>query len=109
MLMASPSFTTCKLLFQVFAVISNLLLLCYLIILTVATFYSCVIQICSFCPNRTACVNADEWRNFLERMFPDVDYNHLGQYTDADIPDADILQLRLWASYRGQTLARTGG
>lgn len=63
----------------------------------------------SFSPNRTGCVNADEWKNFLERMFPGADYNQLGHYLEADIPEADILQLRLWASYRGQTLARTGG
>ncbi|XP_024363886.1 callose synthase 9 isoform X2 [Physcomitrium patens] len=49
----------------------------------------------------------DEWKNFLERMIPGVDYNQLGLYTEANIDAIDIVQLRLWASYRGQTLART--
>lgn len=42
-------------------------------------------------------------------MIPGVDYNQLGLYTEANIDAIDIVQLRLWASYRGQTLARTGG
>jgi callose synthase len=48
--------------------------------------------------------SADEWRNFLTRI-----------NRDENAPDSelfgnqnDILELRLWASYRGQTLARTG-
>jgi callose synthase len=47
----------------------------------------------------------DEWRNFLERMLEGVEYSQLGHYTENDV--TDTLQLRLWASYRGQTLART--
>ena len=47
----------------------------------------------------------DEWRNFLERVMPgksDKDFN------DACGSDPKKkLQLRLWASYRGQTLSRT--
>ncbi|XP_024386368.1 callose synthase 9 isoform X2 [Physcomitrium patens] len=49
----------------------------------------------------------DEWINFLERIFPNVEYNQLNTLSDADIIGDKILELRLWASYRGQTLART--
>ncbi|KAJ3672614.1 hypothetical protein LUZ60_007335 [Juncus effusus] len=44
----------------------------------------------------------DEWTNFLERI-------GRGDSTAEDIIDSpsDILELRFWASYRGQTLART--
>lgn len=47
-------------------------------------------------PNR-----ADEWNNFLERV------NCL---SEEELRGSDELeeQLRLWASYRGQTLTRTG-
>lgn len=47
---------------------------------------------------------SDEWDNFLERI-------GRGQSTgDADLQESssDALELRFWASYRGQTLARTG-
>ncbi|KAL3689639.1 hypothetical protein R1sor_015948 [Riccia sorocarpa] len=46
----------------------------------------------------------DEWKNFVERQ---------GQYTSNEIERQlnneknDMMDLRLWASYRGQTLART--
>lgn len=46
----------------------------------------------------------DEWENFLERI-------GRGESTeDADLQESssDALELRFWASYRGQTLARTG-
>ncbi|KAE9618585.1 putative 1,3-beta-glucan synthase [Lupinus albus] len=45
----------------------------------------------------------DEWKNFLARIGRDE--NAL----DTDLYDSpsDILELRFWASYRGQTLART--
>lgn len=44
---------------------------------------------------------ADEWNNFLERV------NCLNE---EELKRSDELeeQLRLWASYRGQTLTRTG-
>lgn len=45
----------------------------------------------------------DEWENFLERI-------GRGESTgDAELQDSstDALELRFWASYRGQTLART--
>ncbi|CAI9112991.1 OLC1v1013507C1 [Oldenlandia corymbosa var. corymbosa] len=44
----------------------------------------------------------DEWENFLERI------GH-GDSADAEIQrsSSDALELRFWASYRGQTLART--
>lgn len=47
---------------------------------------------------------SDEWENFLERI-------GRGESTgDADLQEnsRDSLELRFWASYRGQTLARTG-
>lgn len=45
----------------------------------------------------------DEWENFLERI-------GRGGSDDAEIQEnsGDALELRFWASYRGQTLARTG-
>ena len=44
---------------------------------------------------------SDDWSNFLERMKKE-DISEL-QLWEKD----DAIQLRLWASYRGQTLART--
>ncbi|KAF7837120.1 callose synthase 9 [Senna tora] len=46
----------------------------------------------------------DEWKNFLARIGRDEDA------LDSELFDnpSDILELRFWASYRGQTLARTG-
>ena len=43
----------------------------------------------------------DEWNNFLERV---------DCYNEEELRGSDELeeQLRLWASYRGQTLTRTG-
>ncbi|WCJ32417.1 glucan synthase-like 10 [Euphorbia peplus] len=45
----------------------------------------------------------DEWKNFLSRIGRDENAS------DVDLFDSpnDILELRFWASYRGQTLART--
>ncbi|KAG8635367.1 hypothetical protein MANES_16G027432v8 [Manihot esculenta] len=43
----------------------------------------------------------DEWNNFIERMHRE------GMEEDDDIWDKKSRDLRLWASYRGQTLART--
>lgn len=45
----------------------------------------------------------DEWDNFLERT-------DRGDSGDAELQEnsRDSLDLRFWASYRGQTLARTG-
>ncbi|KAH1108877.1 hypothetical protein J1N35_012645 [Gossypium stocksii] len=45
----------------------------------------------------------DEWRNFLARIGRDENAAETDLY---DSP-SDILELRFWASYRGQTLART--
>jgi hypothetical protein len=47
---------------------------------------------------------ADEWDNFLERIGRDLSTE------DAELQEnsSDALELRFWASYRGQTLARTG-
>lgn len=47
---------------------------------------------------------SDEWKNFLSRIGRDENA------ADSELFDSqnDILELRLWASYRGQTLARTG-
>lgn len=46
----------------------------------------------------------DEWENFLQRI------GRSGPTGDSDFQDSssDLLELRFWASYRGQTLARTG-
>ncbi|KAF6151832.1 hypothetical protein GIB67_010406 [Kingdonia uniflora] len=48
-------------------------------------------------------VIADEWRNFLSRIGRDENA------ADSELFDNpnDVLELRFWASYRGQTLART--
>ncbi|XVE81624.1 hypothetical protein DITRI_Ditri15bG0079900 [Diplodiscus trichospermus] len=43
----------------------------------------------------------DEWKNFIERMHRE------GMVTDDEIWTTKLRDLRLWASYRGQTLART--
>ncbi|MED6173996.1 Callose synthase 12 [Stylosanthes scabra] len=43
----------------------------------------------------------DEWRNFMERM------RREGIVKDSDIWADKLRELRLWASYRGQTLSRT--
>lgn len=45
----------------------------------------------------------DEWKNFLERIGRDE------TTLDSELQEnsSDLLELRLWASYRGQTLART--
>lgn len=43
----------------------------------------------------------DEWENFMERM------RREGLEDDDDIWEAKYRDLRLWASYRGQTLSRT--
>ncbi|KAA8540725.1 hypothetical protein F0562_024356 [Nyssa sinensis] len=42
----------------------------------------------------------DEWENFLERIDG-------GATEDAELQERHSLELRFWASYRGQTLART--
>ena len=43
----------------------------------------------------------DEWKNFLERV---------DRKTEEEVREDETLEdeLRLWASYRGQTLTRTG-
>lgn len=44
---------------------------------------------------------ADEWENFMERM------RREGMENDKEVWTSKLKELRLWASYRGQTLART--
>ncbi|KAI3795319.1 hypothetical protein L1987_37970 [Smallanthus sonchifolius] len=46
-------------------------------------------------------IYADEWKNFLERM------KREGMKSDDELWTGKLRELRLWASYRGQTLART--
>ncbi|CAL5394526.1 unnamed protein product [Camellia sinensis] len=46
-------------------------------------------------------IHADEWKNFMERM------RREGMVNDAEIWTDKLRDLRLWASYRGQTLSRT--
>jgi len=43
----------------------------------------------------------DEWENFMERM------RREGMENDKEVWTSKLRELRLWASYRGQTLART--
>ncbi|GMY15024.1 callose synthase 10 isoform X6 [Fagus crenata] len=45
----------------------------------------------------------DEWENFLERIGRD----EVTKDTELQDSSSDYLELRFWASYRGQTLART--
>ena len=52
----------------------------------------------------TTKINIDEWKNFLARIGRDENEVDPESF---DNPN-DILALRFWASYRGQTLARTG-
>lgn len=47
---------------------------------------------------------ADEWKNFLARIGRDENTHESVLIDNED----DNLELRFWASYRGQTLARTG-
>lgn len=46
-------------------------------------------------------IYADEWKNFLERM------RREGMLEEKELWTTKLRDLRLWASYRGQTLART--
>ncbi|XP_065874400.1 callose synthase 12 [Euphorbia lathyris] len=46
-------------------------------------------------------IYADEWKNFIERM------RREGMVKDGELWTNRLRELRLWASYRGQTLART--
>ncbi|KAL7130035.1 hypothetical protein ABFS83_13G106800 [Erythranthe nasuta] len=46
-------------------------------------------------------IYADEWENFMERM------RREGMQDDSHIWTTKTRELRLWASYRGQTLSRT--
>ncbi|XP_071703258.1 callose synthase 12-like [Rutidosis leptorrhynchoides] len=46
-------------------------------------------------------IYADEWDNFLERM------KREGMVSEEELWTVKLRELRLWASYRGQTLART--
>lgn len=54
--------------------------------------------------NHDAIMHADEWKNFLARIGR---HENAHESELADSP-SDILELRFWASYRAQTLARTG-
>ncbi|CAA3015961.1 callose synthase 12 [Olea europaea subsp. europaea] len=46
-------------------------------------------------------IYADEWKNFLERMHRE------GMVSEKELWTTRLRELRLWASYRGQTLTRT--
>lgn len=46
-------------------------------------------------------IYADEWKNFMQRM------RREGMEKDSEIWTTKLRDLRLWASYRGQTLGRT--
>ncbi|KAL4186370.1 hypothetical protein AMTRI_Chr09g13760 [Amborella trichopoda] len=45
----------------------------------------------------------DEWKNFLSRIGRDENVSDSSLFSNPN----DLLELRFWASYRGQTLART--
>lgn len=49
-------------------------------------------------------VNTDDWKNFLERV------NCNSEDLEEKLKSSEELEekLRLWASYRGQTLTKTG-
>lgn len=82
-------------------------------------------NVCTVLIRSTFLCAADEWDNFLERVLPSKierheflkrtfpkefksrDYEKLKVFTEKD--QKVLRELRLWASYRGQTLARTGG
>lgn len=48
--------------------------------------------------------SVDEWANFLER----INCDEINLMEKVRKKEKEALELRLWASYRGQTLARTG-
>lgn len=48
----------------------------------------------------------DEWKNFLDRIGL-IESTFETQLNSGQLSADDLLKLRLWASYRGQTLART--
>ncbi|KAH7428186.1 hypothetical protein KP509_10G079800 [Ceratopteris richardii] len=48
----------------------------------------------------------DEWKNFLEKIGL-IEATFDTQFKSGALADENLLKLRLWASYRGQTLART--
>ena len=54
-----------------------------------------------FILNRQKYESADEWNNFLQRM-------KCYSEEELKVSDDSEEELRLWASYRGQTLTRTG-
>ena len=58
--------------------------------------FSCWLNQCAGC--------TDEWKNFLARIGRDEN----AKETELFDNPSDIEELRFWASYRGQTLARTG-
>ena len=49
----------------------------------------------------------DEWKNFLERIGL-IEATFEAEFEKGELSPDNVLKLRLWASYRGQTLARTG-
>ncbi len=62
-----------------------------------------------FCFWLTVWICVDEWQNFLERI--QLIENTLRRTVDqkkSEKHEETVMDLRLWASYRGQTLARTG-
>lgn len=52
-------------------------------------------------------ISADDWENFKERFaLPDEPENNK-RFQRRMEETEDAMELRMWASYRGQTLART--
>lgn len=54
------------------------------------------------------CIWADEFKNFLERLKVTEKEFERQVWNPTYMKEETKLELRLWASYRGQTLARTG-
>lgn len=92
MKMVSLSFSTCKRSFLV-----NCFLFCFLLFLLLQYSVHWYLN-CSF---MNPWLIADEWTNFLERVKCE---------SEEELRANDELEekLRLWASYRGQTLTKTG-
>lgn len=64
----------------------------------------CYLELCRFLHECELFYIADEWDNLLERIGRGVSTEDV----DLQESSSDSLELRFWASYRGQTLARTG-
>jgi len=71
----------------------------------------CIVSLIVVCLLGVSAFNswADEWQNFLERigLIENIVFREI-ENRKSENHEKVKLELRLWASYRGQTLARTG-